>query len=233
MVWGSPMIAPMAQEVWRWDVAMELLPLIAWGMLFTVIATLIGITIAVILGLFLALLRRSRIRVIRWSTISFIEFIRSTPLLVQLLFLFPLILPGSRVPTAAFVTLVIGLAVHYGAYTSESYRAGIESVDRGQWEASVALNLSPVTKWTKVILPQAIPTVIPALGNYLVAMVKDAPLGIAIGAFGILTVAFREASQTFRFTEAYGVMGLLFLAVSLPLALLARYLEKRYGYERA
>lgn len=226
------MITILAQEVWRWDTAAEFLPEIAWGMLFTGIATLIGITIAVILGLILALLRRSTVKAIRWPTAWFIEFIRSTPLLVQLLFLFPLVLPGTRVPVAAFVTLVIGLAMHYGAYTSESYRAGIESVDRGQWEASIALNLRPVTKWTKVILPQAIPTVIPALGNYLVAMVKDAPLGIAIGAFGILTVSFRLASQTFRFTEAYGVMGLLFLAVSLPLAFFARYLEKRYGFER-
>jgi polar amino acid transport system permease protein len=232
MVRGPTVITPVAQEVWRWEVAWDFLPEIAQGMLFTVLATLIGITIAVVLGLILALLRRSQTRAIRLPTAWFIEFIRSTPLLVQLMFLFPFVLPGSRVPTAAFVTLVIGLAVHYGAYTSESYRAGIESVDRGQWEASIALNLPSVTKWTRVILPQAIPTVIPALGNYLVGMVKDAPLGIAIGATGILTVAFREASTTFRFVEAYGVMGLLFLAVSLPLAFLARYLEKRYGYER-
>lgn len=226
------MIFTLAQEVWRWEFVWEFLPEIAWGMLFTVLATLIGISVAMVLGLVLALLRRSQIKAIRWPTISIIEFIRSTPLLVQLLFLFPLVLPGSRVPTAAFVTLVVGLALHYGAYTSESYRAGIESVDRGQWEASIALNLAPATKWIRVILPQAIPTVIPALGNYLVAMVKDAPLGIAIGAFGILTVASGLGSQTFRFTEAYGVMGLLFLAVSLPLAFFARYLEKRYGFER-
>ena len=185
-----------------------------------------------ILGLVLALLRRSRIRAISWPTGFFIEFIRSTPLLVQLLFLFPFVLPGSRVPTAAFVTLVIGLGIHYGAYTSESYRAGIESVQRGQWEASTALNLPTSTTWTRVILPQAIPTVIPALGNYLVAMLKDAPLGIVIGATTILTVAASIASQTFRFTEAYIVMGVLFLAVSLPLSFFARYLEKRYGFER-
>lgn len=226
------MIPILAQQVWSWEVAWDFLPAIGRGMLYTVVATLIGIVIAVVLGLILALLRRSRVKAIRRPTAWFIEFIRSTPLLVQLMFLFPFVLPGSRVPTAAFLTLVIGLAVHYGAYTSESYRAGIESVDRGQWEAAIALNLSPTTTWTRVILPQAIPTVIPALGNYLVAMVKDAPLGIAIGAFGILTAASGLASTTFRFTEAYGVMGLLFLAVSLPLAFLARYLEKRYGYER-
>ena len=226
------MIGPLAQEVWRWEVAGEFLPPIARGMLFTVIATLIGIAIAVVFGLVLALLRRSEVRAIRLPTAWFIEFIRSTPLLVQLVFLFPFVLPGSRVPTAAFVTLVIGLAVHYGAYTSESYRAGIESVDRGQWEASIALNLPSVTKWTKVILPQAIPTVIPALGNYLVGMVKDAPLGIAIGATGIITASVGVTARSFRFVEAYGVMGLLFLAVSLPLAFFARYLEKRYGYER-
>lgn len=220
------------QEKWQWDTAWEFLPAIAEGMAWTLLATLLGITLGVTLGLVLALLRRSPIRPIRWVTAFLIEFIRSTPLLVQLLFLFPFVLPGSNVPTAALVTLVLGLGVHYGAYTSESYRAGIESVDRGQWEATVALNLSTTTKWTKVILPQAIPTVIPALGNYLVAMLKDAPLGIAIGAVGILQVASSEASQNFRFTEAYTVMGVLFLVVSIPMALFARYLEKRYGYER-
>jgi len=220
------------EQIWDWEVAWDFLPIVARGMfLVTLPATFLGITIAVILGLFLSLLRRSPIRPIRWVTGFVVEFVRSTPLLVQLFFLF-YVLPNFGVRMSAFTTLVVGLAVHYGAYTSESYRAGIESVAKGQWEASVALNLSTATKWGRVILPQAIPTVIPALGNYLVAMVKDAPLGVSIGVIGVLGAAVAEASQNFRFVEAYTLVGMLFLAVSIPLAIFARYLETRYGYER-
>src|SRR5690606_13001250 len=122
--------------------------------------------------------------------------------------------------------------LHYGTYTSESYRAGIDNVEWGQWEAATALNLSAGTTWSRIVLPQAIPTVIPALGNYLVAMFKDAPLGIAIAAGGILAVAQATASRTFQPVEPYTVMGLMFLAVSIPAALFVRYLERRYGYER-
>lgn len=221
------------EVLWDWDVAWDFLPEIARGLfLVTLPATLLGITIAVLLGLVLALLRRSQLKAVRYPTGLFIEFVRSTPLLVQLFFLF-FVMPDYGLRLSAFTALVVGLAVHYGAYTSESYRAGIESVHRGQWEASTALNLSSTTKWRRVILPQAIPTVIPALGNYLVAMIKDAPLGVSIGVIGVLGAAFREASQNFRFVEAYTLVGALFLAVSIPLALFARYLEKRYGYERA
>lgn len=222
-----------ASNGWSWDMeyALEILPDIASGLLQTVVATLIGITIGMVLGLVLALLRRSRLKLIRWPTSSIIEFVRGTPLLVQLFFIF-YVLPNFGLTLSPFVTLVVGLGIHYGTYTSESYRAGIENVERGQWEASTALNLSSTTTWARVILPQAIPTVIPALGNYLVAMFKDAPIGFAVAAGGILLAAASAASRSFQPVEPYTVMGLLFLAVSLPAALFVRYLERRYGYQR-
>jgi polar amino acid transport system permease protein len=127
---------------------------------------------------------------------------------------------------------VIGLGIHYGTYCSEAYRAGIESVPKGQWEAATALNLSTPTTWRSVILPQAIPTAIPALGNYFVAMFKDAPLGFAITFTGIMAAAGRISSNSFQPLEAYTMTGLLFLAVSIPAALFARILERRYGYQR-
>jgi polar amino acid transport system permease protein len=214
-----------------WDYAREITPPIARGLWETVVATLVGITIGMILGLVLAMLRRSRIKAIRWPVVWIIEFIRSTPLLVQLFFIF-YVMPSLGLTLSPFVALVVGLGLHYGTYTSESYRAGIENVERGQWEASTALNLSPATTWSRIVLPQAIPTVIPALGNYLVSMFKDAPLAIAIAAGGILLQAQSIASRTFRPVEPFTVMGLMFLAVSIPAALFVRYLEKRYGYER-
>ncbi|HEX7098757.1 MAG TPA: ectoine/hydroxyectoine ABC transporter permease subunit EhuD [Acidimicrobiia bacterium] len=216
---------------WDWEYARRIFPIIAEGLLQTVVATLLGISIGMVLGLVLALLRRSRFRVIRWPTIAFIEFVRSTPLLVQLFFIF-FVFPGFGLVLSPFVTLVVGLGIHYATYTSESYRAGIENVEHGQWEASTALNLSPATTWTRIVLPQAIPTVIPALGNYLVAMFKDAPLGFAVAAGGILLAAQAEASRSFQPIEPYTIMGALFLAVSIPAAFFVRYLERRYGYER-
>lgn len=221
-------------RTWSWDMdyALEILPVIAEGLWQTVVATLVGITIGMILGLALALLRRSQIKLIRLPVIGFIEFVRSTPLLVQLFFIF-FVFPGFGLTLRPFTALVIGLGVHYGTYTSESYRAGIDNVERGQWEAATALNLSGSTTWTRVVLPQAIPTVIPALGNYLVAMFKDAPLAFAIAAGGILLAAQGIASRTFQPVEPYTIMGLMFLAVSIPSALFVRYLERRYGYERS
>jgi len=110
------------------------------------------------------------------------------------------------------------------------YRAGIEGVPRGQWEAATALNLPRVRVWTSVILPQAIPRVIPALGNYLVAMFKETPLLSAITVVEMLNVAVAFSSTTGRSVEAYTLVGVLFLLVSLPAAFLIRRLERRFGH---
>jgi polar amino acid transport system permease protein len=219
-------------QKWDWAFAREIFPDLLGGLWVTVKATLGGIVLAMALGLVLALLRRARWRAVSWPTGFVIEFIRSTPLLVQLFFLF-FVLPQAGGPTLAPMTAgIIGLGVHYATYTSEVYRAGIDGVDRGQWEASTALNLDVPTTWGRVVLPQAIPNVIPALGNYLVAMFKDAPILVSITLLGVLGEARSVASQTFRYTEAYTLAGVLFLAVSIPAAAFVRFLEKRLRYER-
>ena len=216
---------------WDWDFAWEILPQMLRGLVVTVEVTVIGVAIALVLGLALAILRRSRRRLVRWPVGAIIEFIRSTPLLVQLFFLY-YVLPDYDIRLSAFRAAVIGLALHYACYTSETYRAGIESVERGQWEAATAINLSRPQVWRQVILPQAIPTSLPALGNYVVASLKDAPLASTIGVVGILAVAKEIQGETFRGMEPFTLAGVLFLAVSVPLAALVRQMEKRYGYER-
>ncbi|MPZ54621.1 MAG: ectoine/hydroxyectoine ABC transporter permease subunit EhuD [Acidimicrobiia bacterium] len=226
----------LAQEdaLWDSDFAWEILGLLAQGMWTTIQATIGGIIIALILGLLLALGRRAPSRWIAWPTRAVIEFIRSTPLLIQLFVIF-FVLPVMSNNVLVFspmVSLIIGLGIHYATYCSEAYRAGINSVPQGQWEASTALNLSTVTKWTTVILPQAIPTSIPALGNYFVAMFKDAPLGAAITLTGILGVATGIQASTFRNLEPITVAGILFLMVSIPVAIFVSRLERKYRYER-
>lgn len=217
--------------VWDWDFAATILPELLRGLWVTVQATLMGIAVAMILGLALAMGRRSRQRLISWPAAGFVEFVRSTPLLAQLFFLF-FVLPDLGVVMSPMVTGVLALGIHYGAYTSESYRAGIESVPRGQWEAAIALNMRSATKWRRVVLPQAIPTVIPALGNYLVAMFKDAPLLSTITVLELLAIARSIQGQTFRGLEPFTLAGLLFLAVSIPAAVFVRYLERRYKFAR-
>lgn len=221
----------MGGTTWDWEFAEEILPDLLRGLWVTVRLALLGMVIALTLGLVLALLRRSRLAVVRWPTRALIEFVRGTPLLIQLFFLF-YVLPDYGIRLSGFDAAMIGLGIHYACYTSESYRAGIESVPRGQWEAATAVNLSARQRWTTVVLPQAIPTVLPALGNYLIASFKDAPLAATLAVTGLLGAAQRVQASTFRGLEPFTLAGLLFLAVSVPASILVRLLERRHGYDR-
>jgi len=217
--------------MWDWSYAAEILPDLFRALRVTVVATLLGIAMAMVLGLVLAIGRRSRRRVARAPAAAFVEFVRSTPLLVQLYFIF-FVLPDLGLTLSPLTAGVIGLGLHYSAYTSEVYRAGIEGVPRGQWEAATALNFSARRTWTSVVLPQAVPAVVPALGNYLIAMFKDTPLLSAITVVELLNTAQELGSQTFRYVEPITIVGVLFLLLSLVSALLIRRLEARLAFNR-
>jgi polar amino acid transport system permease protein len=183
-----------------------------------------GFVIAVVFGLLLALARRSSVRLISWTTAAFVEFVRDTPLLVQLYFLF-FVLPRYTITLPALTTGIIALGLHFSTYTAEVYRAGIESVPREQWDASLALNFSRLRTLTAVILPQALPPVIPALGNYLIAMFKDSAVLSAIAVVEMLQTAKIIGSETFRYLEPLTMVGLLYLILSYPSSVLVRRLE--------
>jgi polar amino acid transport system permease protein len=137
------------------------------------------------------------------------------------------VLPDIGITLGPLLAGVIGLGLHYSTYTSEVYRAGIEGVPRGQWEAATALNLSARRTWIGVVLPQAIPKVIPALGNYVNGMFKDTPLLSAITVVELLNEAHAIGAQSFRYLEPITLVGVLFFVVSYPTALLVRRLEAR------
>jgi polar amino acid transport system permease protein len=208
--------------------ALSVLPALLKGMTVTLRYTLSGMLLAAILGLGLALSRRSELKWVSRPTGWFIEFIRSTPFLVQLYFIF-FVLPSVGISLSPFLAGLLGLGLHYSAYTAEVYRAGIEAVPRGQWEAAISLNFSRRHTWTSVILPQAVPPMIPALGNYLIAMFKETPQLAAITVVEMLSVAKIEASHTFRYMEPFTLVGLLFLVLSYPSSRIVRRLEKRLG----
>ncbi len=212
---------------WDWNYAWEVLPsIVGEGLLITVEVTVLASLVAYVLGLGLALLRRSPFAVVRWIVWGFIEFVRSTPLIVQIFFMF-FVLPNIGIKFDPVPTGVITIGLHYATYTSEVYRAGIEAVPKGQWEAATALSLPRGRTWFAVILPQAIPRVLPALGNYSISLLKETPLLLTIGVLDIVGVAYQEGSSAFRYVEPITIAGVLFLVVSYSASLLVRRLERR------
>lgn len=210
--------------IWDWAFALEILPTLARAAVVTIQATLLGFVIAALLGLAIAV---ARIAVPRagWAISVLVELIRSTPLLIQIFFLY-FVLPNFGIVLDAFAAGVIAIGVHYAAYCSEVYRAGFDNIPRGQWEASIALNLSAWTTFKDIIIPQAIPPVVPALGNYLVALFKETPLLSAIAVLELMQTAKIIGSETFRYTEPITLVGLFFLAMSLVSAMLIRGVEE-------
>lgn len=217
------------RALWNWDYAWEVLP-----ELLTAFARLtLGITaaasvIAVTLGLALALGRRADSKPVAWSTYGFIEFVRSTPIPIQLFFVY-YAMPAIGIQISALATGIAVLGVHYACYMSEVYRAGIEAIPPGQWEACTALSLSPQRTWRVVVLPQVVRRILPSTGNQIIALFKETPFLIVIGVSEMVTVANRLGSAQFRFIEPITIAGLIFLAASYPTSVLMRKLETRLG----
>jgi polar amino acid transport system permease protein len=213
--------------VWDWSYAFSILPALVEGLGLTIVATVLGSIIAMLLGLVFAVLQRGP-RIIAIVVRAFVEFVRSTPLLVQIFFLY-FGLPAFGIVLSGLTVGVIALGVHYACYTSEVYRAGIEAIPRGQWEAATALSLPRSRVWTGVVLPQAIPRVVPALGNYVISMFKEVPLLIGISVLDVVGRAEEAGNTFFRYVEPYTLAGLFFLLLSYPASLLIRRLERRVG----
>ncbi len=213
---------------WDWEFVRQILPTLIEGVKITILATLLGAVLAAAVGLAIALARRSPNQLVARSVGFFAEFIRGTPLLVQLYFIF-YVLPDIGVLLPPLVAGVIGLGLHYGTYTAEVYRAGIDNVPRGQWEAAKACNLSATQTWTRIILPQAIPPMIPALANYFIAMFKETPLLSAITVLELMNQAKSVANSSYRYIEPITLVGAFFLVISLFSVVVLRWLERRYG----
>lgn len=212
-----------------WQIVVDAFPVIFRAMFMTLGITLGAYLVSVLFGLVLTLLGRSSFKPLSLLVFGFVQFVRSTPPLVQLFFVYyawpqiPVIGVSMSPVTAGIATL----GIHYATYLSEIYRSGINAVPKGQWEASRALNFSRTKTWMKVILPQAIPPVIPMMGNYLIVLFKETPLLMAISVYEMLAAAREIGAASFQYTEVYTIVGLLFLLLSYPSSLLVGYAEKR------
>lgn len=211
---------------WDWQDAAGVFPLLLEAFVTkTLVLTVVGSLIAAALGLVWAVALRELPTPISKVLAWVLDVIRMTPLPLQAFFLY-YVFVQLDVMTIAFIVL----GVHYSTYMAESYRAGIESIRKGQWEAATALSLPKSRTWRAVIVPQALRATLPSLGNWAIAMFKDTPFLIVIGVAEMVTSAREYGGENFTYVEAFTIAGLIFLAASYPTAVLMRRLEKRLAY---
>lgn len=209
---------------WNWEFTYEIMPRMLWATLNTLMAAGVGYAIAVVLGLALALAQRTPYRSLTVVVREVVEFIRSTPLVLQIFFVY-YVGPQYGLNLSPWVAGMIAIGLHYASYLSEVYRGGIESVPKGQWEACIALNMTPVKTYFRVIIPQALPPSVAGMGNYLVGIFKDTPMLSVIGVAELMHAANAIGGQHYRYLEPYTIVGVVFLMISLPSAGLIRAFE--------
>lgn len=213
--------------IWNNDYAVSILPRLLEGLWVTVQVTVLGMAIALVVGLTIAVLRYVRIPVLSPLLTFVVLFVRGTPLLVQAYLVF-FMLPAYGIRLSPFVVGVMVIGVNYSAYTAEVYRAGIEGVARGQWEAATALSLPRSRVWFRVVLPQAVRTIIPVLGNYWIQMFKDSAILQAISLMELTGVAKQIGSSDFRYLEPLTIIGGMYLVISYTASLLVKRMEHRH-----
>ena len=212
---------------WDWSFAWSIVPALLMGAKITVIATMLGSLLAFALGLIWTLLRLMRIKLVTPAVELFVSFVRGTPLLVQLYFVF-YVFPKWGLSMPALVTGIVGLGIYYSATASEIYRAGIEELAAGQWEAALVLGLPLRRVWLGIVLPQAVKTVLPVLGNQVVAMFKETSLLSTITVIELLAEATSIGSIEFRYVEPLTMAGFFYFVISYTAARGIRRLEARH-----
>jgi His/Glu/Gln/Arg/opine family amino acid ABC transporter permease subunit len=220
-------------ELFNPAVAVESLGPLFAGLFLTIELTFVVIALSLVFALLVALGGMSRFWPLQWLVKAYIEVIRGTPLLLQLVYIY-YVLPEVGIRLNAFTAGVIGLTLNYSAYISEVYRSGIQAIGRGQHDAAAALGMTGPLAMRRIILPQAIRIVIPTLGNYFIGLFKDTALCSVVSIQEVLFTAQIVAAQSFQYFTLYTVVGIMYFCVSFPAARLVGYLERvsRRGYAR-
>lgn len=219
-----------AADAWNTSYALDIFPdLLEAFVKYTLVVTILGSVVAAVVGLLFAIIRYLRIPVLSQLVTAFLEFVRSTPIPIQLFFLF-YVLPDYGILLGATTIGVLTLGLHYACYYAEVYRAGIQAVPKGQWEACTALSIPQRYVWQRVVLPQALRNVLPSLGNYVISLFKEVPFLVLISVPVMTEEARTIGSLSFRYVEPFTICGLIFLAASYPAAVAMRKLEKRLGH---
>ncbi len=195
------------------------------GLLVTFELSLWALPLAILVGLATALLRRSRSITGRWLATGYLQLIRNTPILVQVYIFYFVVAPVYGI--GAFWACVLALAFHEGSFTAEIFRAGIDSVAKGQWEASDSIALSRWDKYRHVILPQAVPLMLPPMTGQVITLIKHSSILSAVAIFDLTTMALDLVAETFMAFEIWLTVGLMYLLVTATLSVLVGVIEWR------
>ena len=210
------------------NLIIESLPLLGIGALVTIEITAVAVAIGVMIGLFVGIDELSRYWYLRYPAKVYVDFIRGTPLLVQIFIIYfalPIIL-GVRVEP--FVAAVAACSINSGAYVAEIFRAGIQSIDKGQFEAGRSLGMSWGQTMVHIVIPQAFRRIIPQLGNEFIAMLKDSSLVSVIGFEELTRKGQLIIASTYGSLEIWSAVAVIYLIMTLSITRFVAYLERRF-----
>jgi polar amino acid transport system permease protein len=218
-----------------WSVIAEHWDFVAEGLKDTVLLSLLGLGGAVAIGLLAATMRLSRLPPLRWTAGLYVDFFRSTPLFIQLVWLFYAMPSLLDIQMSAFTAGAIGLALYEGSFFTEVFRAGILSVPTGQREAALAQGMTGTQAMRRVVMPQALRNMLPPATSSTVTLIKDSSLVSVIGVADLMWQANELAASSFQPFEVLTFVAFLYLLLTYPLTLLANYLHRRMlgGSERS
>lgn len=219
---------PPTAYTWHFEAFYRHLPFLVAGMRLTVAVSLLAMAVGLVVGLVAALARLSRWRPLRWASAFYVDFIRSTPLLIQLVWVFfalPILIGRSLPPVLAGV---LTLGVYSGAYLAEIYRAGILSIAAGQRQAALALGMTGAQTLWRIILPQAVMRMLPPMTSTFITLVKDSSLVSVISVAELMWAAQSLVGFTMRPVEVLTGAALLYVCLTYPLSLVSDFLRHRY-----
>ena len=204
------------------------------GVKTTLIFTCIAVTLGVLLGTVVAMLKMSKSRILRFLISVYIEVIRGTPILLQL-YIFYFVLPELLpfLDLSSFMWVAIAMCINSSAYVSEIIRSGIQAVDKGQSEAARSLGLNKTQTMTKIVLPQAIRNILPALGNEFIMILKETSLASTFFLGDLMTSHKTVAGATYLQLESLFIVGTIYLCITFPLSKLVGWFEKRMSTEKS
>lgn len=225
------LLYPLQFYLMNFDFALVLssLPLLLKGALVTIEITAVAVSFGVMIGLFVGIAELSRYGYLRIPAKIYVDFIRGTPLLVQIFIIYfalPVVI-GTRIDP--FVAAVTACSINSGAYVAEIFRSGIQSIDRGQTEAGRSLGMSWTQTMVNIVIPQAFRRIIPQLGNEFIAMLKDSSLVSVIGFEELTRKGQLIIASTYGSLEIWTTVAILYLVMTLSISRLVAYLEKKFN----
>jgi polar amino acid transport system permease protein len=210
------------------DLVVKSFPLLLLGAGVTIQITALSVGFGLLIGMFVGIARLSKVKLVKFLATVYVDFIRGTPLLVQIFLIYfalPMII-GQRIDP--FIAAITACSVNSGAYVAEIFRAGIQSIDKGQMEAGRSLGMTWAQTMRFIILPQAFKRIIPPLGNEFIAMLKDSSLVSVIGFEELTRRGQLIIARTYGSFEIWLTVAFIYLVMTLTISRLVDYLERRY-----